>query len=157
VAEYWYTQPFEEVPDPSACRAIQASVNCTVTDESISLVPICSGLDHAIAESAGRILGTALHPGRFTDEGELSFVDRLNNLNTKVRLAWRSDEPVSRDLRLYSLVAAPGEDQLSQAEWTWNASRGAAQCATLSLDGAETVVLGFADDGIRYTLVSVND
>jgi hypothetical protein len=129
----------------------------TVTDESILLVPVCSGLDYAIAESAGRIVGTALNPGHFSDEGELSFVDRLNNLNTKVRLAWRPNDPVSRDLRLFALIAAPAEDQLPLADWTWGASCGADLCATLTVDGAEVVELGFADDGTRYSLVSVSD
>jgi len=157
VAEYFYTQPYEDVPDPSACRAAQTSMARTVTDESIVLVPICSGLDRAIAESAGRILGTALSPGYFADEGELSFIDRLDNPNTKVRLAWHSDAPVSRDLRLFALLAAAGEELLPTGEWSWDTGCGHDRCATLTVDGEIAAQLGFTDDGTRYTLVSVND
>jgi hypothetical protein len=157
VAEYFYTQPYEDVPDPSACRAVQTSMARTVTDESIVLVPICSGLDRAIAESAGRILGTALSPGYFADEGELSFIDRLDNPNTKVRLAWHSDAPVSRDLRLFALLAAAGEELLPTGEWSWDTGCGHDRCATLTVDGEIAAQLGFTDDGTRYTLVSVND
>jgi hypothetical protein len=156
VAEYWYTQPWEEVPDLSACRAVQTSIARTVTDESIVLVPVCSGLDYAVAESAGRIVGTAIHPGHFEDEGELSFVDRLEDLNTKVRLAWHPDAPVSRDLRLFALLAAPGEDLLPTGAWSWvDCSHD--RCASLAIDGVESVVLGFTDDGSTYSLVSITE
>ncbi len=157
VAEYWYTQPWEEVPDTSACRDTMTSIQRTVTEDAIELVPICSGLDYAVAESAGRILATSLNPGAFEDEGEISFIDRLNNENTKVRLSWKPDAPVSRDLRLFALIAAPGEEFLPSAEWSWGDDCGADLCATLSIDGEDPVHLGFSDDGTRYSLVSISE
>ena len=157
VAEYFYTQPYEDVPDTSSCRASQTSIARTITDERITLVPYCAGLDYAPAESAGQIIGTALSPGYFDDEGEVSFYDRLDDLNTKVRLAWHPDEPVSRDLRLFALLAAPGEAALPDGGWTWDSDCADDRCATLTVDGETAVRLGFSDDGTRYALVSVSD
>jgi hypothetical protein len=156
VSEYWYTQPWVEDYDPSECRHQDHWVDRTVTDGAIDLVPVCSGLDNTTAESAGRIVGTGIHPGHFEEFGEVSFIDRLDDENTRVRMIWQPDEPVRRDLRLFALLAAPGADLLPTGEWSWVDDCGSDWCAQLSLDGVEAAVLGFTDDGLGYALSSVS-
>ena len=129
----------------------------TVTDAVIDLVPVCSGLENTTSESAGRIVGTGLQPGYFTEFGEITFTDRLDDDNTKVRLVWEPEDPIRRDLRLFALLAAPGADMLSEGEWAWTSGCGSEYCAQLSLDGVEAAVLGFDDDGTAYSLTSITE
>ncbi|MGB0640202.1 MAG: hypothetical protein ACPGTU_12755, partial [Myxococcota bacterium] len=154
VSEYWYTQPWVEDYDSSTCRHQDVWIDRTVTDTSIDLVPVCSGLENTTSESAGRIVGTGLHAGHFEEYGELTFIDRLTNPNTKVRMVWQPEEPVRRDLRLFALLSAPGADLLPAGDWAW-VECDSDLCAQLSLDGDVAVELGFIDDGLGYTLESV--
>jgi len=155
VSEYWYTQPWVDGYDPSTCEHQDKWIDRTVTDTTIDLVPACSGLENTAAESAGRIVGMGLQPGAFETFGEVSFVDRLEDANTRVRMVWRPDEPVRRDLRLFALLAAPGADALPEGEWAW-VDCAEDLCAQLSIDGIESALLGFSDDGVGYSLTSIS-
>jgi len=155
VSEYWYTQPWVDGYDSSACRHQDVWVNRTVTDSVISLTPVCSGLENTTSESAGSIVGLGLNDGHFEEFGEISFVDRLDDLSTKVRMVWQPLEPVRRDLRLFALLAAPGVDALPDGEWAW-VDCAWDVCARLTLDGEDAVELGFADDGMGYSLTAVD-
>jgi hypothetical protein len=128
-----------------------------VTDAVIDLVPVCSGLENTTSESAGRIVGMGLQPGHFAEFGEITFTDRLDDANTKVRMIWEPEDPVRRDLRLFALLAAPGADMLPEGEWAWTTGCGSDHCAQLSLDGVEAAVLGFDDDGTAYSLASITE
>ncbi len=59
-----------------------------------------------------------------------------------------------RDLRLFTLLSAPGADLFPTGNWTW-VECDSDLCAQLSLDGDVAVELGFTDDGLGYTLESV--
>ena len=156
VSEYWYTMPWDEDYDPSECRHQDQLVDRTVTDNTIDLVPVCSGLENTTAESAGRIVGTGLNPGHFEDFGEITFTDRLDDPNTKNRMIWAPDEPVRRDLRLFALLSAPGADLLPTGTWEW-IDCAEDQCAQLTIDGTGYLVLGFTDDGVQYSLASITE
>jgi hypothetical protein len=94
-----------------------------------------------------------IHPGHFEELGEVSFIGRLDDENTRVRMVWQPEEPVRRDLRLFALLAAPAVDLLPTGEWSW-VDCSLDRCARLAIDGVESAVLGFTDDGSSYSLVS---
>jgi len=156
VLEHWYTQPFDETLNPEDCGHQDTSTINHINESYVDIVPACSRLDNAIAESAGRIVGTAYNGGHFEDDGEISFYDRLNNLNTKIRIIWRPEAPVRRDLRLFALTSATSEANLEDSSWDW-IDCDDDLCAQLSTDGTAVATFGFEDNGAVYELVSIEE
>jgi hypothetical protein len=156
VVEHWYTQAYDETINPDDCRYSDTSMRNHINNSYVDLIPVCSGLDHTTSESAGRIVGTAYAGGGFESDGELSFYDRLNNLNTKVRIVWRPTEAVRRDLRLFALLSATSEADLQDSSWDW-IECDEDLCARLSTNGVVDITLGFSDDGATYSLVSIEE
>jgi len=155
VSEYWYTHPWLDGYDPAACEHQDKWVERFVTDTSIQLFPACSGLENAPSESAGHIEGIGLEPGGFFDAGEISFTNRLDDVVSRSRMVWAPDSPVRRDLRLFALLAAPGEDALVEGAWSWFDCEPDI-CAELSVDGVPTIQLGFTDNGLGYALTAMS-
>jgi hypothetical protein len=87
--------------------------------------------------------------------GELTFINRLDDPVTLSRLAWEPDIPVRRDLRLFALLASTSAEDLPYGEWEWFDCE-EDRCARLNIDGANALELGFFDDGVSHTLVSIS-
>jgi hypothetical protein len=155
VSEYWYTKPWVPGYDTDDCVHQTKWVDRLVTDNTLDLVAACSGLENQPAESAGRIEAIGLEPGSFTDLGELTFINRLDDPVTLSRLAWEPDIPVRRDLRLFALLASTSAEDLPYGEWEWFDCE-EDRCARLNIDGVNALELGFFDDGLSHTLVSIS-
>ena len=156
VSEYWYTHPWEPGFDADDCLHQDKWVDRLVGEHTLDLIPACSGLENTASESAGRIEAIAMHGGQFVDDGDISFVNRLDDLVTRSRFIWTPDTPVRRDLRLFALLAETGAEMLPSAEWSWVDCADDA-CAVLTLDGLDTLMLGFSDDGVAYRLTALTD
>jgi hypothetical protein len=154
VSEYWYTHPWEPGFDTADCLHQYKWVDRTVGERTLDLIPACSGLENLPSESAGRIEAIGLNAGQFVDDGDISFVNRLDDTVTRTRLVWEPLEPVRRDLRLFALLGETDEAMLPDAEWSWFDCVEDA-CATLRLDGEAAISVGFTDDGIGYRLSSI--
>ena len=154
VSEYWYTHPWEPGFDSDDCLHQDKWVDRLVGEHTLDLIPACSGLENTASESAGRIEAIAMHGGQFVDDGDISFINRLDDLVTRSRFVWTPDTPVRRDLRLFALLAETGAEMLPAAEWSWVDCADDA-CAVLTLDGLDTLMLGFSDDGVAYQLTSL--
>ena len=156
VSEYWYTHPWEPGFDPADCLHQYKWVDRSVGETTLDLLPACSGLENLASESAGRIEAIGLNTGQFVDDGEISFINRLDDLVTRSRLVWEPDDPVRRDLRMFALLAETSETMLPAAEWSW-VDCDEDLCAQLTIDGTAAIVLGFTDDGTRYTLAAITE
>ncbi len=155
VSEYWYTYPEEPGFDIGSCRHQDKWVDRMVSETSVDLVAACSGLDDQPSESAGRMVATALHPGQFIDHGDISFINRLDDLVTRSRIVWEPDAPVRQDLRLFALIAETSPEHLPAAEWVWVECDDDA-CAELRLDDDLALTLHFRHDGLGYSVVDLS-
>ena len=70
---------------------------------------------------------------------------------------WEPNTPVSRDLRVFALLAATSSDTLPEATLTWLEDCSTDHCARLSLDDGTEVDLMFTDEGNRYALTSFSE
>ena len=153
VEERWHTRRAIDA-DPEACSSRAAGAEVTVTPTDLTIAPRCSMLRNGPAESAGRVVGLALEPGGFESRPWFPFFDRLNNEVFMQRFAWAPDAPVTRDLRVFALVPATSAAALPDATLRWSTPCADDLCATLALDGVDTLRLGFSD-GAERALVAV--
>ena len=142
VAEYWYTQPARLQEPEAPCRRQDQRIARTVGAQQVDLIPRCSNLEHMPAQSAGRIVALAREPGAFHDEGDVRLTNRLNDETRRSRIAWRPQQQVASDLRLFALIPAPGADALPAASLTWRPCD-SARCAQLTLNGERAALLHF--------------
>ena len=112
------------------------------------------GFRYDLAESAGRIVGTALEGGEFVEMADITLINRLNQVDSKSQFKWTPDAPQSRDVRIFALISATSELALPIGQWQWEAC-GNDNCATLSLDSVDHATLRFEDLNGRYVLTAI--
>ena len=120
VQEYWHIRQNASPPDPENCDLgnAQDHVNVYLNGlNEVQLNAVCSVLDKGrLAESVGRINGISLHPGAFSDGGDVIFVNRINQIDQFKRLKWSSDVPQSEGIRVFVLSAATAIEELPLVE-----------------------------------------
>jgi hypothetical protein len=138
--EYWIADSYD-AQTASRCGTSDSGTVLTVDSESVSILPICSRLLRSTQSvSAGVIEGTSFHGGSFVDMGEISMINRINQLDTRARFAWSPDEPQTEDIRIFALLSGTDIGDVPLAEWLWEEC-GDQECVTLSLDGLERIQL----------------
>ena len=124
-------------------------------DDDVTLLPTCSTISkYDMAESAGRIFGTALEGGSFVEMPDISLINRLNQLDSKSQFKWTPNNPQDSDIRIFALHSAVSEDDLAMGEWVWDSCE-VGNCATLFLDSEEYVRLSFEESNGAYILTNI--
>ena len=121
VQEYWHTAA-DAVTDPSTCSYATETVAMGLANnnQTLTLQPRCASLDRtAMSTVAGRIHAASWQAGTFSiDPTIIQYRNRLNGTTPRQRARFKALAPVSEDVRVFLLQAAPTTGALTPASVT---------------------------------------
>ncbi len=155
VQEYWHTAV--DTAAVSSCSFSRQNVAMSLENtHSLRLKPECARLDRTAASSVvGRIAAASWQAGEFSIDPEIiNYKTRINTTIQRQRARFKPLSPVSEDVRVFLLQAAPQADKLPDASLQKGDCGGDTPCFDLRLNG-QTQRITFAYDNAKYRLASI--
>jgi hypothetical protein len=138
VQEYWHTSA-DAFADPNVCSYADETVvmGLANANQTLSLQPRCAMLDrYAMSTVSGRIHAASLQAGEFSiDPDIIQYRARTGSIVPRQRARFKPLAPVSEDVRVFLLQAAPKADALAAASVKKVACAADSACFDLKIGG----------------------
>ena len=154
VQEYWHTAVDTEAA--SSCSFSRQNVAMSLENtHSLRLKPECARLDRTAASSVvGRIAAASWQAGEFSIDPEIiNYKTRINTTIQRQRARFKPLSPVSEDVRVFLLQAAPKAEQLQEVSLQKGDCGSSTPCFDLKIAGVWKRLV-FTKTANRYQPVS---